>query len=82
MYNNAELKNRYEVISVNNLGVLYVMTNDASVASLDDLRGRTVYSYGEGGTPEYTIEGAVGEKQASRARSTWNSSPARLRCST
>ena len=56
LYNNAELKNQYEVISVNNLGVLYVMTNDASVASLDDLRGRTVYSYGEGGTPEYTIE--------------------------
>ena len=54
--NNAELKNRYEVISVNNLGVLYVMTNDASVSTLDDLRGRTVYSYGEGGTPEYTIE--------------------------
>ena len=56
LYNNAELKNRYEVISVNNLGVLYVMTNDASVSTLDDLRGRTVYSYGEGGTPEYTIE--------------------------
>ena len=32
------------------------MTNDASVSTLDDLRGRTVYSYGEGGTPEYTIE--------------------------
>ena len=56
LYNNAELKNQYEVISVNNLGVLYVMTNDESVSTLDDLRGRTVYSYGEGGTPEYTIE--------------------------
>ena len=56
LYNNAELKNRYEVISVNNLGVLYVMTNDESVSTLDDLRCRTVYSYGEGGTPEYTIE--------------------------
>ena len=56
LYNNTELKNQYEVISVNNLGVLYVMTNDESVSTLDDLRGRTVYSYGEGGTPEYTIE--------------------------
>ena len=56
LFNNQELKNSYEVISVNNLGVLYVMTNDESLASLDDLRGRTVYAYGEGGTPEYTIE--------------------------
>ncbi len=56
LFNNDELKNQYEVISVNNLGVLYVMTNDESLASLDDLRGRTVYAYGEGGTPEYTIE--------------------------
>lgn len=56
LFNNHELKNEYEVVSVNNLGVLYVMTNDESVASLDDLKGRTVYSYGQGGTPEYTIE--------------------------
>ena len=56
LFNNQELKNSYEVISVNNLGVLYVMTNDESLAALDDLRGRTVYAYGEGGTPEYTIE--------------------------
>lgn len=56
LYNNTELKNDYQVIGINNLGVLYVMTNDATLSSLDDLRGRTVYSYGEGGTPEYTIE--------------------------
>lgn len=56
LYNNDELKNEYEVISINNLGVLYVMTNDESLSSFDDLKGRTVYSYGSGGTPEYTIE--------------------------
>lgn len=56
LYNNDELKNDYQVVSVNNLGVLYVMTNDESVQSLADLAGRTVYSYGESGTPEYTIE--------------------------
>ena len=56
LYNNTELKNEYEVISINNLGVLYVMTNDASISKFEDLKGRTVYSYGEGGTPEYTIE--------------------------
>lgn len=56
LYNNKDLNDSYQVISVNNLGVLYVMTTDSSIATLDDLAGRTVYAYGEGGTPEYTIE--------------------------
>lgn len=56
LYNNKELHNQYEVISINNLGVLYVMTTDESIRALSDLAGRHVYSYGEGGTPEYTIE--------------------------
>ena len=56
LFNNDELQNEYQVISVNNLGVLYVMTNDSSVTSLDNLSGKTVYSYGQGGTPEYTIQ--------------------------
>lgn len=55
LYNNTELKTRARVISVNNLGVLYIVTADESIGSLEDLRGRTVYSIGEGGTPEYTI---------------------------
>ena len=62
LYNNDELKNDYEVISINNLGVLYVMTNDESLATLDDLAGRAVYSYGQGGTPEYTIEALLKKK--------------------
>lgn len=56
LYNNHELKNRYQVVSIDNLGILYVMTTDPSIRALSDLAGRTVYSYGEGGTPEYTIE--------------------------
>lgn len=56
LYNNRELKSEYRVISVNNLGVLYAITTDAGVAGFSDLEGRTVYAYGEGGTPEYTIE--------------------------
>ena len=56
LYNNHDLQNEYEIISINNLGVLYVMTTDPSISGMSDLVGRTVYSYGEGGTPEYTIE--------------------------
>ena len=56
LYNNHELKNEYRVISVNNLGVLYTITTDPSVSDFASLAGRTVYAYGEGGTPEYTVE--------------------------
>lgn len=59
LFNNEELKNEYKVISVNNLGVLYVMTTDPSLQSFEDIKGKTVYSYGEGGTPEYTIEALI-----------------------
>ena len=56
LYNNKELQNSYQVISVNNLGVLYVMTTVSSISAFSDLAGRRVYGYGEGGTPEYTVE--------------------------
>ncbi|HJG30590.1 MAG TPA: ABC transporter substrate-binding protein [Collinsella ihuae] len=42
-------------IDVNTLGVLSVVTGDASVASFEDLAGRTVYLTGKGTTPEYTM---------------------------
>lgn len=55
LYNNTDINTDVQVISVNNLGVLYITTTDPDIASLEDLRGRTVYSIGEGGTPEYTM---------------------------
>ncbi|MFD1203221.1 hypothetical protein [Leucobacter albus] len=55
LYNNTDIKTEVEVISVGNLGVLYGVTTDPGVGTLADLRGRTVYSIGQNGTPEYTI---------------------------
>ena len=43
------------VIDVNTLGVLYVVTADESVDSLEALAGRTVYMTGKGTVPEYTL---------------------------
>ena len=43
------------VIDVNTLGVLYVVTGDTSVDSLDKLVGRSVYMTGKGTVPEYTL---------------------------
>ncbi|MCR5671319.1 MAG: ABC transporter substrate-binding protein [Butyrivibrio sp.] len=43
------------VIDINTLGVLYCVTGDASVTSIKDFAGKTVYTTGQGATPEYTI---------------------------
>ncbi len=44
-----------QVIDINTLGVLYVVTGDDGIACVDDLKGRTIYSTGQGATPEAAI---------------------------
>lgn len=56
LYNNEDLNEDFLVISIGNLGVLYVLTCDPDIQSMEDLAGKTVYSIGEGGTPEYTFD--------------------------
>jgi len=43
------------VIDINTLGVLYFVTGDESVASVADLKGKTIYLTGKGTTPEASI---------------------------
>lgn len=62
LYNNKDLKEKVKVISINNTGLLYLMTTDASIESLGDLRGKTVYAIGEGGPPEYTFKHLLEKK--------------------
>lgn len=45
----------YRMAAVNVLGVLYVVSTGPAVSTLDDLRGRTVFSVGKGATPEYVL---------------------------
>lgn len=42
-------------VAVNTLGVLYCVTGDESISSVKDLAGKTVYSTGQGATPEYAL---------------------------
>lgn len=42
-------------LDINTLGVLSVVTGDASVTAFEDLAGRTVYLTSKGTTPEYTM---------------------------
>ena len=54
LYNNT--KGGIEVVGINTLGVLYIVENGDSVNSVEDLRGRTIYSAGKGATPEYALQ--------------------------
>ncbi len=45
-----------KVLAVNTLGVLYVLTPEGTeIASIADLRGKKVYTTGQGSNPEYII---------------------------
>lgn len=44
------------VLAVNTLGVLNVLTNGTEITSLADLKGKKVYSTGQGANPEYVID--------------------------
>ncbi|MGN0356115.1 MAG: ABC transporter substrate-binding protein [Muricoprocola sp.] len=49
-----------QVIDINTLGVLYLVTADDSISSVADLKGKTVYSTGKGQTPEYVLNYLIG----------------------
>lgn len=49
------------VIDINTLGVLYMVSGDASVQGVADLAGRTVYLTGRGTTPDYVLRYILAE---------------------
>ncbi len=53
LYNNTD--GGIEVLAINTLGVLYIAEKGDSVHSVEDLRGKTIYSSGNGATPEYAL---------------------------
>ena len=54
LYNNTQ--GGVKVIAINTLGVLYIVDTDGSVASAEDLKGKTIYASGKGSTPEYALD--------------------------
>ena len=44
-----------QVVGINTLGVLYVLEAGETIQSVEDLRGKTIYSTGKGTTPEYGL---------------------------
>lgn len=41
--------------AINTLGVLYIVETGESIQTVEDLRGKTIYSTGQGTTPEFTL---------------------------
>ena len=53
LYNRT--KGGVQVIGINTLGVLYIVEKGDTIHSVEDLRGRTIYTSGKGATPEYSL---------------------------
>ncbi|MGI6225119.1 MAG: ABC transporter substrate-binding protein [Peptococcales bacterium] len=53
LYNKTQ--GELQVAAINTLGVLYIVESGNTVQSMEDLRGRTIYSTGKGTTPEYAL---------------------------
>ena len=44
-----------KLAAINTLGVLYIVETGDTIHSVEDLRGKTIYSTGKGTTPEYAL---------------------------
>ena len=44
-----------QILAINTLGVLHVLEKGDTVKSIEDLKGKTVYSTGQGATPEFIV---------------------------
>lgn len=44
-----------KMAAINTLGVLYIVETGDTIQSVEDLKGKTIYSTGKGTTPEYTL---------------------------
>ena len=44
-----------QMLAVNTLGTLYVVSKNIEINSVSDLKGKTIYLYGQGSTPEFAL---------------------------
>lgn len=58
LYNKSE--GAIQMAAVNTLGVLYVVECGETVQSVADLKGKTIYTTGQGTTPEYALRFVLG----------------------
>ncbi len=59
LYNKTE--GNVAVIDINTLGVLYLVSGDSSINTIDQLKGKTIYLPGKGTTPDYGLRYVLAE---------------------
>lgn len=70
LYNKTE--GAVVVISVNTLGVLYIVENGTeTVASIEDLSGKTIYASGKGAGPEFILQELLNTAGVTDANIEW-----------
>ena len=47
---------KIQLLTINTLGVLYILENGEDIGSIEDLKGKTLYVSGKGATPDYVIQ--------------------------
>jgi NitT/TauT family transport system substrate-binding protein len=63
----AKTEGNVSVIDINTLGVLYMVSGDTSIESVQDLKGKTIYLTGKGTTPDYSLQYILSENGMSTA---------------
>ena len=53
---NVKTSGGVQLLALNTLGVLHIVTNDPAIDSIDDLAGRKLYATGQAGVPEYALD--------------------------
>ncbi len=53
LYNKTE--GNVQLLALNTLGVLSIVTKGEEISSISDLKGKTIYATGQGSTPEYAL---------------------------
>ncbi len=56
-----KMEGQLAVIDINTLGVLYMVTGNSGITSMEDLKGRTIYLTGKGTTPDYVLRYLLAE---------------------
>ncbi len=47
---------KVQVLAVNTLGVLHILANGENITQIKDLKGKTIYTSGQGANPEYILK--------------------------
>lgn len=47
---------KVQVLAINTLGVLHILENGETISTVEDLRGKTIYTSGQGANPEYILK--------------------------